>query len=311
MLPLQALTQINSQDLLTSLGLEKAPGRRLLEALSFLPARRFARQVLTYDHKVEQLGLVEAARLTLPDFIRRLDVVGRQNLPRAGPTLFLSNHPGMTDTLALFASLNRPDLKIIAAERPFLRHLPCTSRHLIFVTDSSSDNIQVIRTAVKHLRQGGAVLTFPAGQIEPDPAVRPGAVESLASWSESAALFARLVPQAAIVPVLVSGVLWDRAMNHPLTRLRRDPAAQERLGATLQLLAQSLFNVRPVTVRVQIGPALDLVEASDLSPQSILKEITAAMRQMVDQLQVEQGQAGRPAQTRPPTPVDPLKRREA
>src|SRR4030067_335375 len=60
-------------------------------------------------------------------------------------------------------------------------------------------------------RNGGFVLTSPAGQIEPDPASMPGAVASLQDWSESIAIFARLVPQAQVVGAIVSGGIWPAA----------------------------------------------------------------------------------------------------
>jgi hypothetical protein len=88
------------------------------------------------------------------------------------------------------------------------------------------------------LQQGGALLTFPAGAIEPDPAAagaRP-AVDSLQAWSASFALFARAVPQTRIVAAIVSQVMSADALRHPLTRWRRTAADREKLAATLQIL---------------------------------------------------------------------------
>ena len=101
----------------------------------------------------------------------------------------------------------------------------------------------VARAAARHLRGGGAVLTFPGGRIEPDPAVLPGAVEALDHWSSSADLFARLTPGLAVVPVVVSGVISPSALRNPLTHLRRRRRDREWLAATLQVLIPALRNV--------------------------------------------------------------------
>ena len=91
----------------------------------------------------------------------------------------LANHPGMTDTVALLAALaGRPDLRVIAGDRPFLRALPHVARSLILLPEGGGAHLPVLRAAIAHLQQGGALLTFPAGCIEPDPATfgrAPGA----------------------------------------------------------------------------------------------------------------------------------------
>ena len=80
--------------------------------------------------------------------------------------------------LALFAALARPDLKVIALDRPFLLSLPNLSRQLYYVTDSPQERVSLVRRAYRHLRSGGSLLTFPAGHTEPDPDTYPGAVAS-------------------------------------------------------------------------------------------------------------------------------------
>ena len=107
-----------------------------------------------------------------------------------------------------------------------------------------------MRAAARHLRGSGAVLTFPRGRIEPDPAVLPGAVEALDQWSSSAELFARLIPGLVVVPVVVSGVISPSALRNPLIHLRRRKRDREWLAATFQLLIPALRNVE---ARVEFG----------------------------------------------------------
>ena len=248
---IEALTRVCVDELLEAFGLGGLScGQEFLGLLSRIPARRLARQIATYDEIVGEAGLAEGGEWALERMARRVEVEGRENVPPEGPLLLVANHPGLADSLALFAAVARPDLRVVAAERPFLGALPNTSRYLIPVSEASPGRFGVVRIATRHLKGGGAVLTFPGGRIEPDPAVLPGAVEVLERWSESPDLFARLVPGLAVVPALVSGVLSPTALRNPLIFVRRRPRDREWLAATLQMLIPALRNV---TTRVVFG----------------------------------------------------------
>jgi len=248
---LERLTQAGVDDVISAFGLGGVRrGRVVLEALTRIPAGRLARQILAYDAMVGEAGLGTGGAWALKRLCETASVEGQDNVPRGGPLLLVSNHPGLADAVALFASTPRDDLRVIAADRPFLTALPNTSRYLLTVAEHSAGRSGVAREAARHLRSGGAVLTFPGGRIEPDPAVLPGAVEALRRWSASADLFARLTPGLAIVPVVVSGVTSPSALRNPLTRLRRRRRDREWLAATLQMLVPAL---RDVDVRVDFG----------------------------------------------------------
>ncbi|MCX8024567.1 MAG: 1-acyl-sn-glycerol-3-phosphate acyltransferase, partial [Thermanaerothrix sp.] len=235
----QTLTEINLDDALEALGVKRYTllGRGL--AILLRPsARKFARQILSFDREVAELGLHLAASRFISLYVQHLDVLGKDTIPRAGPLLVLANHPGLSDALALFNAICRDDLRILAAERPFLDALPAIKKHLISVPADEHTRLGVIRQAIQHLRSGGALLNFPAGRIEPDPAVLPGAHEALNTWSESIGVFVRAVPEATVVPLIVSGVLASAVLRHPLTRLRRSARERERLAATLWLIVK-------------------------------------------------------------------------
>ena len=271
---LERLTQINLDDLSSSLGWEGwRPGRRAAGALFRWPARQFARQMVQFDEDVGALGLQESARRFLPLFSRGLQVSGAGHIPAHGPLLILSNHPGMADTLALFAAISRPDLRVVGLERPFLKQLPALSRRMIYIPEQEEGRLQVIRSMLGGLQSGGAILTFPAGHIEPDPAVLPGAVESLKTWSESIALFIRKVPEVNVVGAVVSHVLAPQATFHPLTRLRRQKKDRERLGASIQLLMHTLFpNLWPLTAEICFTPALPAAGLAGLHQAPVITQ---------------------------------------
>jgi len=199
-----------------------------------------------------------------------------------GPFLALSNHPGMVDTLALFSALNRSGLKIIAVDRPFLKALPNTSERLFYVTDDQSARMALVRQVSGHLRSGGAALTFPGGEIEPDPNVYPGAVEALDSWTDSVGVFVRMAPETAILPVLVRGVIWEKTAKHPLVRLKKTREEREKLAAAFQLLAHVVWNKKPLDVSVQIGKPITVAELGSKDTGVIHRAVLAEMRHLIE-----------------------------
>jgi Acyltransferase len=250
----ERLTELCVEDLICAFGLGGVShGRALIESISCIPARRLARQILTYDRIVGESGLGTGGAWALKRLSRNTSIEGQENVPLRGPLLLVSNHPGLADAVALFAATPRDDLRVIAADRPFLKVLPNTSRHLLSVAETSEGRPGVVRAAARHLRGGGSVLTFPGGRIEPDPAILPGAVEALNRWSSSGDLFARLVPELVVVPVVVSGVISPSALRNPLIHLRRRRRDREWLAATLQVLVPALRNV---DARVEFGNPL-------------------------------------------------------
>lgn len=266
----EALTRVCVDDLLSAFGLGTLRrGRRSLELLCRIPAQSLARRVATYDGIVGESGLGTGGSWMLKQMSRGVEVEGQENVPRKGPLLLVANHPGLCDTVALFATIPRADLRVVAAKRPFLDALPSTARYLFTVAEQSSERLGIIRAATRHLRDGGALLTFPGGRIEPDPAVLPGAVEALRRWSASVNLFARLVPDLTVVPAVVGGVLSPAALRNPLTLLRRREEDRRWLAATLQILAPALHGV---SVKVEFGPSIRADGETPVS-QTVLGEM--------------------------------------
>jgi len=279
---LHALTEINLADLVASFGWQNAPTlASVLRAAFHAPARKFARQMLRFDADVATRGLSAAAQDLFHQYAQNLTVLGAEHLPASGPALFLSNHPGMVDTLALFIAIQRPDLRIIAIERPFLQSLQNTGQQLIFISDDPARRMSAVRTAAAHLKAGGAALTFPAGKIEPDADVYPGARASLAGWSESAGVFLRFAPETNIIPTLVRGVLWDKAVKHPLTRFKRERLERERLGAAFQLLAHILFDQKPLHVTIHFAQPVTIAEIGSNDPAAIHAKVIERMEKLI------------------------------
>lgn len=273
---LDALTRLNIEDLIASFKLDRIRrGRRFLELICWLPARRFAHQILAYEQMVGACGLHLGASWIVHTFARRLEIYGAEYVPAHGPLLALSNHPGMSDAMALFVALSRPDLKVIAAERKLLRLLPNISSHLVFIPEGEGEirgRMSGVRTIAAHLRRGGAALIYPAGRIEPDPLVMPDAIDALEHWSESVTLFARLAPEALVLPVAVGGTISAAALRNPIPRLYRQRRDREWAAATLQVLIPAY---RPPVVRVAFAEPFQASSLAELGdPPDIMRAIT-------------------------------------
>jgi 1-acyl-sn-glycerol-3-phosphate acyltransferase len=227
-------------------GLRVAATRRLLRPVAHLLARRF----VEYDSALGDRGPVRGSQWIVDHVTGGILVEGAANVPATGATLIVANHPGLADAVALLASMRRDDVWIVAADYPVLRALRRAKERFLFVDDRCA----ALRNVVRRLRSGDAVLLFPAGGLEPDPANAPAdARASLGSWSESVELIARLVPEVAIVPAVVRGAVSRAAFANPLA-MRRTPVRERQRVASLLQLAFAAYQHERVTIR--FGEAL-------------------------------------------------------
>jgi hypothetical protein len=120
-----------------------------------LPTHRFASLAYTFDRLVEKYGFAEAALRVLPVFTQGFEANNTVNIPREGPLLITSNHPGTCDSLVIAANVPRPDLKIVATGIPFIQGLKNAADHLIYTTLDIHERMTVVRAVIRHLKQGG------------------------------------------------------------------------------------------------------------------------------------------------------------
>jgi hypothetical protein len=93
-----------------------------------------------------------------------------------------------------------------------------------------------LREAIEHLNKGGVLLLFAHGEVEPDPECMLGAVESIQDWSHSIEIMLRKVPATKLQILSVSGAILPRFYNSPIARLRKSPAARQKLAEFLQVI---------------------------------------------------------------------------
>lgn len=225
-------------------------------------------------------GLRAASQWICTHMIGPIDAIGAEHMPAQGPVLIVSNHPCLGDTVSLFASITRDDLRVVANRRPFLLALENTSAHMVYVEDDAGKRMSAFRSVAGELKAGRTALTFPAGKIQPDPAVRNAdAAASLETWGESIGLLVRLVPDLTVVPAIVSGVYWPSIYNHPFLRRRADWAERDRLAAALQIIAAGVWRK---TVNLAFGPALPARELAQLGDAAtITRAIAQAARRLM------------------------------
>ena len=240
--------------------------------------RRFSALALGLDRVIEQHGTAAGARWLLPNFVVDHGAQGLENIPADGPLLIAANHPASYDGMVISAYIYRPDYKIIIGQDPPYEHLPALSEHAIFSPPpkETQGRMLTVRKSIQHLREGGSLLIFPRGTIEPDPAFMPRPDAEFNCWSRSLELFLRNVPHLRVLVTMVSGVIAQACMRHPITWFRKERRDRQRLAFMYQMLRQAisgkeLFGLKP---QVTFGEVL-----SGMNPQSILSEVERAARQ--------------------------------
>jgi putative hemolysin len=129
-------------------------------------------------------------------------------IPRSGAALVVANHPfGILDGAALGAILLRirSDVKILTNH--LIGAMPELDDHCIYIDpfdrpESHRANIAGLRHAVAHLRQGGLLVIFPAGEVS-HWQFRQGEVTD-GEWNTTAARLVRL-SGAPVIPGLFAG----------------------------------------------------------------------------------------------------------
>jgi hypothetical protein len=225
-------------------------GQDILERLLWANARGAARHTLEFESLAGLHGNLQAPSRYLVDVMSdSLTVRGVEQVPSHGPVLITCNHPGIFDAMAILASLLRTDVKVIARPRNLLEVLPNVRRHIIFVPDDPAAGMATLREALRYLADGGLLVTFPRGRIEPDPLLHPqAAIESVADWSSSVNLLAKHVAGLTVIPAAVGGMVSARARASWLARRHRTEADRDWMAATLQFMLSAYRDVTPVAV---------------------------------------------------------------
>ena len=215
--------------------------RRGLGWVFTLPTRVFARYMAAVDAAIASGGPPAGCRVMMDALQVKITSQGQTNIPATGPTLILANHPGAYDSMAIGSLIPRPDLKAIVSKTRLYEVLPHLRPNFFFVSKDPGESMLALKGAVEHLRQGGILIQFGSGLIEPDPARHTIGDEVFDKWSSSLEIMLRKVPEMAVVPTITSNVLLQRFEKHPLVHLRKGAMDRRRLAEFMQVIQQLLF----------------------------------------------------------------------
>lgn len=187
-------------------------------------------------------------------------------IPTSGPLIIVCNHPlggieGVAMTQLLLAK--RPDLKVLTNK--LLTLIPELSNVFIGVNvlsaNAAKENAKGIKALCSHLKQGGALLVYPAGVVS-SLNVRTGRIEDR-PWNRIVGMLARRY-QADVLPCFLTGrnsrLFYYSGLIHK--RLRTLLLPREMLknrGETFKLLVGDSIQyseIKPLTTREDADQAV-------------------------------------------------------
>lgn len=218
---------------------------RLLETLLGLSKIRALHQRLLADPSPQSFPqrVLNALQITI-----NCSQENRARIPPTGPLAILANHPyGAVEGLAVLETIRsvRPDVKVLA--NFILARIPELRDDMIFVdpfatTLSTGHNVNALRQALHWLKDGHALIIFPAGEVA---SFSPGTLSVReAPWHTSImTLIRRADKEANILPIFIPGraTLLFHLIGKLHPRLR-----------TL-LLPREMLHLRQRTIDLHIG----------------------------------------------------------
>lgn len=247
-------------------------------------AREFAEILLRVDRSLAAGDVRQSAKLALDYLTDGQEFIGSERVPRDAPLLVVANHAGGGDSLGALSCVARNDSSVVAGKRSMLTALPNVSRHLIFLETDPVGRMGNMREIIDKLAAGEVVIIFPRGLLEPDPAIAPGALQSLKSWSKSVGIFLSKVPEARLLPLLISQTVASKAWKSLFVTWSRNHKRRHQLAMITQFAMQRLRPGRDwkIPIRVQVGQAYDPRELSNtLDPREINNSIQHVMSEML------------------------------
>jgi putative hemolysin len=210
--------------------------------------------------QIDQLEALYTRASAQQGFVRRLldDLEVRINvtpadfakIPATGAVVALSNHPfGILDGVMLADLLTRarPDVRILTNQ--LLGELPELASLGIFIDpfdrpESRVSNGRALKQAIAHLRSGGLLLVFPAGEVSHFDLKKRAICDP--EWNRTAARLIRIT-HAKTLPISIRGAngipFQMLGMVHPRLRTAALPV--------------EMLNKRGKSVEIRIGGTID------------------------------------------------------
>jgi len=244
-------------EIITAIGLPRSwLTRSVIRGLFQGVTDRLAYLAASFDQITKEEGLSAASEWALTHFCTGYQVHGIEHIPKSGPLLVASNHPGTYDALVLFANLAGHKIRCVASVIPFINLLPNVRKHILVAPrDDARERMLVLRSAIRHLQEGGTLVYFASGHRDPDPAIYPGAELMFNGWLNVFDTFFKFVEDLRVQPSIISGVVSMDWARHPITWVRRKQIDRQRLAEFGQVITQlrtpGKLMMKP---RISIGP---------------------------------------------------------
>jgi 1-acyl-sn-glycerol-3-phosphate acyltransferase len=257
---IEAVTDVLFNQILSVMGLKHLNWiSKFLFLILSSPIKRMSGMLVELDENIAQKGGNQAAKEFMSYFVNDVNLLGAENIPEQGPLLLMCNHPAAYDVIILAACIRRDDLKILGSDVQFIKKFPKIANLIIPVPYHVPSRLQTVRASINHLKNGGAVLIFPRGDVEPDPAVSPGAEHSLDGWSASLELFLRKVPQTISIVAIASGILSKKWFKNPVIKLWKKYEQRQKVAEIFQIATQLITGKMPKTTpMVSFSPPLSI-----------------------------------------------------
>jgi hypothetical protein len=263
----------------------KVWARKLIGNLLKKPIRKMAEIVVSFDEEIAVRGWSATMKDYLDDFVTDYRVKGFENVPQTGPLLIACNHPGSYDMPIISTVMGRDDVKFIASDISIVHELPNIMEHFIFMSRDAHHSMLTVRTAIRHLQAGGAVLIYPRGDVEPDQDVTPGGRPDFERWSPSSEVLLRKVPQTRTLMVFTKGVLAPRWIKSPWIRIWKKPAQRQKIAEIFQvshqLTGKKGFSLTPSVFFSRLL-TIDDLGSVDAPSGDLLKAMIREMRALID-----------------------------
>ncbi|NLY82895.1 MAG: 1-acyl-sn-glycerol-3-phosphate acyltransferase [Clostridiales bacterium] len=128
------------------------------------------------------------------------EIQGKENLPKEGPVLFVSNHQGYADILDLLYAIDTVQASYIAKKEfenfPYLGRAVRLTHGVFLERGSGKEAIKALRKGVDILKQGYSLIIFPEGTRSKENDMR--------SFKAGSLKFAQKA-KVPIVPVTING----------------------------------------------------------------------------------------------------------
>ncbi|MGJ8682021.1 lysophospholipid acyltransferase family protein [Paraglaciecola sp.] len=195
------------------------------------------------------------------------------NIPKTGPVVIASNHPfgGIEGVLLAWAIEQvRPDIKVMANKG--LKIFPELQDYFIFTNPLAANdpkNAPSIRQCLKHVKQEGALLIFPAGSVSHFQKDTQRIADE--SWNRIVASLVNKT-QAQYVPVFISGT--NSPLFHRLGRIY--------FRLRMLMLPRELANKRNTQITVTAGQPIAAKHYEQGLDATIQTELFRAQSYLLD-----------------------------